>query len=139
MSKRAALLSVLMLFGVLLGASPALAASELAPSTPQLAFGEVDLHYGGSPRQSVSFSDTEPLAVTLIESASVSGPDAANFQIVSDGCSGTQLENGKACSIEVGFESLGVAGARSASLVLQTSEGPIEVPLTATAAASAKR
>ena len=131
--KRAALLSVLMLFGVLLGSSPALAAVDLAPSTQQLAFGEVDLHYGGSPRQSVSFSDAEPLAVTLIESASVSGPDAANFQIVSDGCSGVQLENGKACSIEVGFESLGVAGARTASLVLQTSEGPIEVPLSATA------
>jgi hypothetical protein len=134
MFKRAALLSVLMLFGVLLGASPALAASELAPSAPQLAFGEVDLHYGGSPRQSVSFSDTEPLAVTLIESASVSGPDAANFQIVSDGCSGVQLENGKACSIEVGFGSLGVAGARTASLVLQTSEGPVEVALSGTAA-----
>jgi hypothetical protein len=134
MFKRAALLSVLMLFGVLLGASPALAAPELAPSSPQLAFGEVDLHYGGSPRQSVSFSDTEPLATTLVESASVSGPDAANFQIVSDGCSGTQLENGKSCSIEVGFESLGVAGARTASLVLLTSEGPIEVALSGTAA-----
>jgi hypothetical protein len=134
MFKRAALLSVSMLFGVLLGTSPALAATELAPSTQQLAFGEVDLHYGGSPRQSVSFSDAEPLAVTLIESASVSGPDAANFQIVSDGCSGAQLENGKACSIEVGFETLGVAGARTASLVLQTSEGPVEVALSATAA-----
>jgi|GEM_PF-6267567 len=134
MFKRAALLSVSMLFGVLLGASPALATTELAPSAQQLAFGEVDLHYGGNPRQSVSFSDAEPLAVTLIESASVSGSDAANFQIVSDGCSGVQLENGKACSIEVGFETLGVAGARTASLVLQTSEGPIEVALSATAA-----
>jgi hypothetical protein len=134
MFKRAALLSVSMLFGLLIGASPALAAPELAPSSSQLAFGEVDLHYGGSPRQSVSFSDAEPLAVTLIESASVSGPDAANFQIVSDGCSGVQLENGKACSIEVGFESLGVAGASTASLVLSTSEGPIEVALSATAA-----
>jgi hypothetical protein len=134
MFKRAALLSVSMLFGVLLGASPALAATELAPSAQQLAFGEVDLHYGGSPRQSVSFSDAEPLAVTLIESASVSGADAANFEIASDGCSGVQLENGKACSVEVGFESRGVAGARTASLVLQTSEGPVEVALSATAA-----
>lgn len=134
MSKRAALLSVLMLVGVLLGASPALAAIDLTPSPQQLAFGEVDLHNGGSPRQSVSFSDIDPLATTLIESASVSGPDAANFQIVSDGCSGVQLENSKACSIEVGFDSLGVAGARTASLVLLTSEGPVEVSLSATAA-----
>ncbi len=134
MFKRAALLSVLMLFGALLGASPALAAIDLAPSTQQLAFGEVDLHNGGSPRQSVSFSDIEPLATTLVETASISGTDAAHFQIVSDGCSGVLLENGKACSIEVGFESLGVAGARTASLVLQTSEGPIEVALSGTAA-----
>ncbi len=134
MFKRAVLLSVLMLIGVLLGASPALAATELAPSTEQLAFGEVDLHYGGSPRQSVSFSDAEPLAVTVIESASIAGPDAANFEIVSDGCSGVHLENGKACSIEVGFDSLGAAGERTASLQLQTSEGLVEVTLSATAA-----
>jgi len=134
MFKRAALLSVLMLIGVLLAASQALAAIDLAPSTPQLAFGEVDVHYGSSPRQTVSFSDVEPLAVTLIESASVSGADAANFQIVADGCSGVQLENGKACSIEVGFETLGVAGARTASLQLLTSEGTIEVALSGTAA-----
>jgi hypothetical protein len=134
MLKRVALLSVLMLFGVLLGASPALAAIDLSPSTPQLEFGEVDLHYGGSPHQSVSFSDGEPLGSTLIESASISGPNAANFQIVSDGCSGVQLENGKSCSIEVGFETLGLAGARAASLELLTSEGPVEVPLSGTSA-----
>jgi hypothetical protein len=134
MFKRAVLLSVLMLSGALLGASPALAATELAPSTSQLAFGEVDLHYGGSPRQSVSFSDTEPLATTQIESVSVIGPDAANFQLVSDGCSGALLENGKSCSIEVAFESLGVAGTRAASLQLPTSEGTVEVALSGTAA-----
>jgi hypothetical protein len=134
MFKRAALLSVLMLFGVLLGASPAPAAVDLSPSTPQLGFGEVDLHYGGSPTQSVSFSDSDPLASTLIETAAIAGADAANFRIVSDGCSGVQLENLKSCDIEVGFESLGSAGARSASLQLQTSEGPVEVALSAIAA-----
>jgi hypothetical protein len=134
MFKRAALLSVLMLFGVLLGASPALAAIDLSPSTPQLEFGEVDLHYGGSPRQSITFSDSDPLGSTLIESAAIAGADTANFNIVSDGCSGVQLENLKGCSIEVRFETLGVAGTRSASLDLQTSEGAVEVPLSANAA-----
>jgi trimeric autotransporter adhesin len=133
MLKRAALLSVLMLFGVLLGASPALAASDLTPSTSQLEFGEVDVHFGGTPTQGVSFSDAEPLGSTLIESASVTGQDAANFQIVSDGCSGVQLENGKACSIEVRFDARGVPGSRSATLELATSEGAVEVPLSASA------
>jgi hypothetical protein len=134
MFKRAALLSVLMLFGVLLGASPALASIDLSPSTPQLEFGEVDLHYGGSPAQSVTFSDSDPLGSTLIESATIAGAGAANFNIVSDGCSGVQLENLKGCSVEVRFETLGVAGTRAASLELQTSEGPVEVALSAIAA-----
>src|ERR1700693_2769825 len=57
MFKRAALLSSLTLLGVLLATAPALANVGLSPSPSQLEFGEVDLHYGGSPRQSVSFSD----------------------------------------------------------------------------------
>jgi hypothetical protein len=133
MFKRAALLSVLMLFGVLLGAAPAIAATNLAPSTPQLEFGEVDLHGGSNPTQSVTFSDADPLGSTLIESATIAGPDAANFHIVSDGCSGVLLENLKGCSVEVLFETLGAAGTRSASLELQSSEGPVEVALSATA------
>ena len=134
MFKRAALLSVLMLFGVLLGASPALATIDLSPSTPQLEFGEVDVHYGGSPRQSVSFSDVELLGSTLIEAASITGPGSADFQIVSDGCSGVELEIGKGCSIEVGFDPHGAAGTRTASLALLTSEGPVEVALSGTGA-----
>jgi hypothetical protein len=134
MFKRAALLSVLMLFAVLLGASPALASIDLSPSTSQLEFGEVDAHNGSSPPQSVTFSDGDPLGSTLIESATIAGADAANFHIVSDGCSGVQLENLKGCGIEVGFETRGVAGTRTASLELQTSEGPVDVALSATAA-----
>ena len=133
MLKRAALLSALTLFGVLLGASPALAAANLTPSTPELVFGEVDLH-NGSAQQSVSFADAEPLGSTLIESASVTGAGSASFQIASDGCSNVQLENGKSCSIEVRFEPRDIAGAHTAALELLTSEGPVEVALSGTAA-----
>jgi HYDIN/CFA65/VesB family protein len=133
MFKRAALLSLLISFAALLGASTALAATDLSPSTPQLEFGEVDLHYGNV-QQSVSFSDTEPLGSTLIESASVAGPGSTSFQVTSDGCSGVQLENGKSCSIEIRFEPRDVAGTHTATLELLTSEGPVDVALSGTGA-----
>lgn len=128
MFKRAALLSSLTLLGVLLGAAPALAGVGLSPSPSQLEFGEVDLHYGGSPRQSVNFSDAAPLGSITIESASVEGPQASSFRIVGDGCSGLRLEFAQSCSIEIAFEGAS-RGAHSATLALVTDEGPVEVPL----------
>lgn len=133
MSKRAALLFVLTSFGVLLWTSPALAAPSVVPSTGQLEFGDVDLHYGGSPHQSVSFLQMDPLGSTLIESATVVGAEASNFQIVSDGCSGNFLEMSKDCSVEVAFESRGEKGVHSAALELVTAEGPVEVALSGNA------
>jgi Abnormal spindle-like microcephaly-assoc'd, ASPM-SPD-2-Hydin len=129
MFKRAALISSVTLLAGLLGAAPALAGVGLSSSPSQLAFGEVDLHYGGSPRQSVNFYGTSPLAPTAIESVEVQGAEAARFQIVGDGCLGDQLEMGEGCSIEVEFDTSGMRGVHSATLALTTSEGPLEVPL----------
>jgi hypothetical protein len=130
MFKRAALISSVTLLAGLLGAAPALAGGGgLSASPSQLAFGEVDLHYGGSPRQSVNFYGTNPIAPTAIESVEVQGAEAAHFQIVGDGCSGDQLEMGQGCSIEVEFDASGVRGVHAATLALATSEGPLEVPL----------
>jgi hypothetical protein len=129
MFKRAALISFVTLLAGLLGAAPALAGVGLSVSPSQLAFGEVDLHYGGSPRQSVSFYGTNPIAPTAIESAKVEGAEAARFQIVGDGCSGDQLEIAESCSIEVEFDASGERGAHSATLALATSEGALEVAL----------
>jgi hypothetical protein len=138
MFKRAALLSVLTLFGVLLAgaaaASPALAAVNLAPSPATLEYGEVDLHFGGSPQQTVTFSQIalgEP--ATIVESVSIVGADASSFQITSDGCSGAELENGKSCSVEVAFHTGSAPGAHDATLELLTNEGHVEVPLSGSA------
>jgi hypothetical protein len=140
MFKRAALLSLPTLLGVLLAAAPALAAPPspspstiLSPSSGQLEFGEVALHYGGQPKQSVTFSDMQPVGSVDVESVAIGGADPANFQIVGDDCSGAQLELGWACSVEVTFNAGSTPGAHSATLELLTSEGPIEIPLTGSA------
>ncbi|HEX4483898.1 MAG TPA: choice-of-anchor D domain-containing protein [Solirubrobacteraceae bacterium] len=129
MFKRAALISSVTLLGVLLAAAPALAGVGLSASPGQLEFGEVDFHYGGSPRQSVNFFGTSPIAPTAVESAKVEGAEAASFQIVGDNCTGDQLEMGQGCSVEIVFEAGSARGAHSATLALATSEGPLEVPL----------
>jgi hypothetical protein len=129
MFKRAALMSCMTLLGVLLYASPALAGVGLSPSPNQLSFGEVDLHYGGSPRQSVDIFGTNPGAPVAIEAAAIEGSEAASFQIVGENCSGDQLEMGQDCSIEVAFQPGSTPGEHGATLVLTSSEGPLEVPL----------
>ena len=134
MFKRAALMSCMTLLGVLLYAAPALAEVGLSPSPSQLAFGEVDLHYGGSPRQGVSIFGTNPNAPVAVEAVTIEGADAASFQIVGDSCSGAQLEMGQGCSIEVAFQPGSTPGARSATLALTSSEGSLEVPLSGDAA-----
>jgi hypothetical protein len=138
MFRRAALLSVLTLLGALGlaagAASPALAAVNLSASPSALEYGEVDLHYGGSPQQTVTFSQIalgEP--TTVVESANIGGAEASSFQITSDGCSGAELENGKSCSVEVAFQTGSTPGAHTATLELLTSEGLVEVPLAGSA------
>ena len=127
MPKRIALLSLLTLSAVLFGAAPALAAGVLPPSPSQLEFGAVDVHFGGSPRQSVSFAN-ESGSPLMVNGATISGPDSSRFQIVNDGCSFRQLQFPEACSIEVSFQP-GVPGSDSATLELSEAEGTDEVPL----------
>jgi hypothetical protein len=138
MFKRAALLSVLTLFAVLAAgaaaASPALAAINVSPSPSALEYGEVDLHYGGSPQQTVTLSQIAPgEPTTVVESVNIAGAEASSFQVTSDGCSGAELENGKSCSVEVAFHSGSAPGAHTATLELLTGEGLVEVPISGSA------
>lgn len=126
---RAMLVSALMLLVALVGASAALAGSDLSALPAQLEFGQTALHYGANPAQGVTISDGDPLALVSVESVSIEGPEAAEFQIAGDGCSGTQLENLKGCTVEVEFRSGGARGAHTATLALATSQGPLQVPL----------
>jgi hypothetical protein len=57
------------------------------------------------------------------DSATITGPDAADFAIVSDGCTSDSLAAGQSCTIRVRF-SPGAAGARTASLVLADNADP---------------
>ncbi len=130
MFKRVALLSMVMLLAALLASASALAAPPLSPAPEQVEFGQVDLHFGGSPTQTVKLSDeTGPIQ---LESVNLAGPDTANFQVVSNGCIG-ELELGQNCAVEVAFQSGGVTGSHSATLELLTSNGVVEVPLSGSA------
>jgi hypothetical protein len=137
MFRRCASLPVLMLLAALAvgtaGASPALAAPNLSPSPTALQYGEVDLHNGGSPQQSITLSQIVPAETTTIESVALAGAEPQSFQVISDGCSGAELENGKSCSVEVAFHTGSQPGAHAATLQLLTSEGPVEVPLAGSA------
>jgi hypothetical protein len=137
MFSRTAALSVSMLLATLAvataAASPALAAPNLAPSPAALQYGEVDLHNGGTPQQSVSLTQIDPETATTIESVAVVGSEASSFQVTSDGCSGAELENGKSCSVEIAFHPAGQPAAQAATLEVLTAEGPVEVPLTGSA------
>ncbi len=133
MLKRAALLLSLTLLGVLLAASPALAGVALSPAPSLLEFGEVDLHFGGSPQRSVTFSDMQPGGSIDVESASIAGAEPASFDVVAGSCVGATLELGQSCSVEVAFRAGSSPGAHSAAIELATSEGAVEVPLSGSA------
>lgn len=133
MLKRAALLSSLTLLGVLLGASPALAGTGLSPMPGLLEFGEVDLHYGGSPQRSITFSDMQPAGSVDVESVAIAGAEPASFDVVAGSCVGAALELGQSCSVEVAFRAGSAPGAHSATIELATSEGLVEVPLSGSA------
>lgn len=133
-------MSVVLLLGVQLGATPALAdpgptplaaQSTLIPSPTLLQFGAVGIHFGGSPQQSVTLSNESSSAVTVM-SSSVNGPDSSRFQIVNSGCTGRTIEPGNSCTVEIQFQP-GGRGEDSATLdveLLAGGGGPVEVPLT---------
>ncbi|MDA8083867.1 MAG: S8 family serine peptidase [Nitrospiraceae bacterium] len=69
------------------------------------------------------------LASLVISAVSVSGTDAADFQITTDGCSGAPLAGGAACAVLVSFRPLS-SGLRKAFLTIQSNDpGPLKSPL----------
>jgi hypothetical protein len=127
MPKRIALLSLLILSGVLFGAAPAMAEAGLTPSPSQVEFGAVDMHFGGSPHQSVQFFNGT-LSPVFVFAVTIGGAEPSSFHVFNDGCSGHLLNPPENCSVEVAFEQ-GTRGAHSATLELSDSEGTVEVPL----------
>ncbi|WP_193607022.1 choice-of-anchor D domain-containing protein [Nocardioides lijunqiniae] len=75
--------------------------------------------FAGETTQAMSFTITNLDAPTTGPlSSQLTGPDAAQFRIVSDGCSGATLTTGSTCSVTVVFEPTGSHGGRSAALVV---------------------
>jgi hypothetical protein len=140
MFPRAALLPAAMLVGALLATPPALAnpglppspgaEADLTPSPAQVMFGSVDPYFGGSPQQSISFSNQSGSAVTVM-AITVTGSGASSFQAASDGCSDQSIEPADSCTVEVRFVA-GARGEKDATLELLDSEGTVEVPLSGT-------
>jgi hypothetical protein len=68
-----------------------------------------------------------------VASAALSGPQAADFKIVSDGCSGKPVPVGSSCPIGIAFAP-GALGARGATLTVtdDATGSPRSIPLTGT-------
>ncbi|MDR9453513.1 MAG: choice-of-anchor D domain-containing protein, partial [Wenzhouxiangella sp.] len=84
-------------------------------------------------RQTVTVSNTGPGSLVLAD-ANLSGPAAADFEIVGDNCSGQTLEVNESCEIEVAFDSAST-GVRQATLTIPSNNGDQTIALSATASA----
>ncbi len=128
-SRRILVLGLVTLTGVLAGAVPALA-SQVVPSPSTVGFGSVEVHSGGNPSQSVYFIN-ESSSVTTVESARIIGPDAAEFSVDPDYCSGEMLSSSSYCEVRVNFLHQS-SGEKHATLELQETSGTVEVALSGT-------
>ncbi|WP_167735987.1 choice-of-anchor D domain-containing protein [Nocardioides sp. 503] len=80
--------------------------------------------FAGETTQATSFTVTNlDAATTGALSSQLTGPDASQFRIVSDGCGGATLTSGSTCSVTVVFEPTGSHGGRSAALVVSGQPG----------------
>jgi hypothetical protein len=125
-SRRIPALVLMALVGTLVSAAPALA-SQLTPSPSPVEFGPVEVHSGGSPSQSVLFTN-ESSSATTVESTQIIGPDAAEFSLEADYCTGKAPSAGSNCEVRVNFLHRS-SGAKHATLELLETSGPVEVAL----------
>jgi hypothetical protein len=123
------MLGLVTLTGMLAGASPALA-SQLKPSPSAVGFGSVEVRSGGNPSQIVLFNN-ESLSLTTVESVRIVGPNAAEFSIDPDYCTGEILYTGWNCEVGVSFLHQ-APGEKHATLELQETSGLVEVALSGT-------
>ena len=109
--------------------APAAASATMNAAPTSYDWGNVD-RYQQSYQQNFKFFNTEPGSVT--PSTGLSGPDSGQFVITGDGCSGSSVAPGDACSLNV-YVSPQTTGALSASLDVDDGNGIVSVPLSATA------
>jgi hypothetical protein len=128
-SRRILALALMALAGALASAEPALA-SQLTPSPSPVEFGPAEVHSGSSPSQSIFFTNESP-SDTTVESAQIVGPDAAEFSLEADYCTGKASDPGSNCEVRVNFLHRS-SGEKHATLELLETSGSVEVALLAT-------
>jgi hypothetical protein len=80
-----------------------------------------------------SVTVTDPGAVPIeLGAATVTGPYAAGLSVAADGCAGMVLEPRETCAVAVRFAPA-TGGNAAAHLELSTDDGPLDVPVIATA------
>ncbi|HEX6261252.1 MAG TPA: choice-of-anchor D domain-containing protein [Actinomycetota bacterium] len=103
----------------------------LATDPSSLDFGERPIEAAGASEAITLSNDTG--AEVLVRDARIRGPDADDFDLTTDTCSGVGLPVGRSCSLVVSFTPT-EEGAREARLVIrhEGEGGPIRVPLDGT-------
>ncbi len=112
--------------------APARAAlSVLTPSPASWEFGNGDIHrFVGSPSENFTFTNNAGGEVN-VANVSIVGPDASDYQLGPENCSGAWLGQGSSCAVQVAFNP-GQLGTKTASLELDDDSGTIDIPLLGT-------
>lgn len=109
-------------------ASARAATSVLSPSPASWDFGNHDVHSGGGPSQTFTFTNNTAGNVD-VSGDTIIGP--ADFLLSFDTCPGAFLPPTSSCSVRVTFSATST-GAKTASLELNDDSGTLDVPLTGT-------
>jgi len=120
----------LVVFGTLLTAASANAASVLSPSPTSEDFGGVDMHFQQTMQQ--WFYNNSGSSVTVASVTILGDTSSFSLQVGQDFCTGTTIANGGSCHVNVLFGPLSSAGPKSATLELTDSTGTLDVALTGT-------
>ena len=121
---------VLVVFGTLLAAGSAMAASVLSPSPSSENFGGVDMHFEQTMQESFSNSSGSPVTVARV--TILGDTSSFSLQVGQDFCTGTIIPDRGSCHVNVLFGPLSSPGAKSATLELTDDTGTVDVPLAGT-------
>ena len=109
------------------GYVPAMSVSPTSIGFGSVALGNVSL------AKAVKITSTGWNGPLVVSSLTLGGTNAADFSIVTDGCTGVSLNPGASCTVKVNFEPLQI-GTRSATLSIASNApgGPAAVSLSGT-------
>jgi hypothetical protein len=101
--------------------------SVLSPSPAAKDFGNADIHSGGGPTQTFTFTNNTAGNVN-VSTDMVVGANPSDFQLSANTCPSAFLGPTGSCSVQLTFHPTSV-GAASASLELTDDSGTLDVPM----------